>query len=109
MGAHLVHSASSEFETHVVSRKVNNLQDTAIIHYPIDLGKFWDSDYLPKRVDIVVYLAQADSNLKSPEDSQEIFSVNTFSALCALEYARKARAKTFVFAPNSRKYGKRSV
>ncbi len=98
LGSHLVDSVSTEFETHVVSRKINNLKESSIVHYPIDLGKFWDSASLPQRVDIVVYLAQADSNLKSPEDSQEIFSVNTFSVLCALEYARKARAKTFVFA-----------
>ncbi|MDG2351301.1 MAG: NAD(P)-dependent oxidoreductase [Acidimicrobiales bacterium] len=98
LGSHLVDTVSAEFETHVVSRKVNDIKEASIVNYPIDLGKFWESKSLPERVDIVVYLAQADSDLKFPEDSQEIFSVNTFSVLCALEYARKAKAKTFVLA-----------
>lgn len=98
LGSELVGSVCTEFETHIVSRKTKNFTEGSIVHHPTDLGKFWSISSLPERIDTVVYLAQADTTLKFPEDSQEIFSINTFSVLSALEYARKAGAKTFVFA-----------
>jgi len=73
--------------------------------YFIDLESEWTSDSLPGHVDSVVYLAQSEKFREFPESAESIFRVNSLSLLKAFEYARRAGARTFVYASSGGVYG----
>lgn len=63
-----------------------------------DLSQPLDEVRLPDRVDVIIHLAQSKYFREFPDYSENIFQVNTESTLRLLEYARRAKAKTFVLA-----------
>ena len=71
----------------------------------IDLGHDWDAGTLPKAIDIVIYLAQSEKFREFPKTAESVFRVNTFGLLKALEYARQAGAKTFIYTSSGGVYG----
>ncbi len=74
----------------------------------IDLGWEWAANALPAHIDSVVYLAQSEKFRDFPEAAESIFRVNTLSLLKAFDYARRAGARTFVYASSGGVYGKSS-
>ena len=66
---------------------------------PLDMG------ILPPEVDAVVYLAQSEQFRDFPASACGIFEVNTATLLRALDYARGAGARHFVFASSGGVYG----
>lgn len=64
-----------------------------------------DTSSFPKTVDAVVHLAQSDHFREFPEMAEDVFNVNTLTTLRLLEYARKAGAKTFIYATSGGVYG----
>jgi UDP-glucose 4-epimerase len=71
----------------------------------IDLEQEWTHDGLPDRVDSVIYLAQSEKFRNFPEFAESVFRVNTLSLLKALDYARRAGVRTFVYASSGGIYG----
>lgn len=71
----------------------------------LDLGKEWSDKDLPKKMDIIIHLAQSEKFREFPESSEEIFSVNTLSTIKFLEYGRKAGIKKFIYASSGGIYG----
>lgn len=71
----------------------------------LDLSQKWNDDLLPSNMDAVIHLAQSEHFRDFPEFSEDIFNVNTLSTLRLLEYARKAGAKTFIYASSGGIYG----
>ena len=74
----------------------------------IDLGWEWAANALPAHIDSVVYLAQSEKFRDFPEAAESIFRVNTLSLLKAFDYARRAGARTIVYASSGGVYGKSS-
>ena len=60
---------------------------------------------LPGRVESVVYLAQSEHFREFPARALNIFGVNTAGLLRALDYARGAGVRNFVFASSGGVYG----
>ncbi|HEX8528133.1 NAD-dependent epimerase/dehydratase family protein, partial [Allosphingosinicella sp.] len=63
-----------------------------------DLEQRPDWDSLGERVDAIVYLAQSPHFRLFPERAADVFAVNSGEVLRALDYARRAGAKRFVYA-----------
>lgn len=70
---------------------------------PLDLRDPAFTDLLPKRVDVLVHLAQAATSF--PEGVADLYTVNTVSVLRALEFARTAGASFFLLASSGSVYG----
>jgi UDP-glucose 4-epimerase len=68
--------------------------DLAAPHVPEDL---------PRQIDAVVYLAQA--NVPIPDQAITMFQVNAASVVSALDYARRGGARRFVFTSSGSVYG----
>ena len=60
---------------------------------------------LPSRVDSVIHLAQSEHFREFPERAEDVFQVNTVSALRLLDYARRAGARHFIMASSGGIYG----
>ena len=70
-----------------------------------DFTRPFDTGGLPPQVDAVVYLAQSEQFRDFPASACNIFEVNTATLLRALDYARGAGVRHFVFASSGGVYG----
>jgi len=71
-----------------------------------NLNNFFDIDYLPKSIDIIIHLAQSYNYHLFPDKADEIFTVNVSGTLRLLEYARKADCQLFVYSSSGGVYGR---
>jgi UDP-glucose 4-epimerase len=109
IGSHLVASLASANEVWVLdnlsSGKMKNLEGTGA---HLVAGSILDDnafDHLPERVDLVFHLAAMTSVAESMAKPCECVEINTIGTLNVLEWARKGRAKKFVFASSAAVYG----
>lgn len=93
------------FQLYGISRSVN----TKVSNFVLDLSTNWSDDILPKKIDVVIHLAQSEKFRDFPESANEVFQVNTLSTLKLLEYARKAGAKKFIYASSGGVYGNSDI
>ena len=93
------------FQLYGISRSVN----TKVSTFVLDLSTNWSDDILPKKIDLVIHLAQSEKFRDFPESANEVFQVNTLSTLKLLEYARKAGAKKFIYASSGGVYGNSDI
>lgn len=93
------------FQLYGISRSVN----TKVSTFELDLSTNWSDDVLPKKIDVVIHLAQSEKFRDFPESANEVFQVNTLSTLKLLEYARKAGAKKFIYASSGGVYGNSDI
>ena len=93
------------FQLYGISRAVN----TKVSTFVLDLSANWSDDILPKKIDVVIHLAQSEKFRDFPESANEVFQVNTLSTLKLLEYARKAGAKKFIYASSGGVYGNSDI
>ena len=90
-----------ELQLYGISRSIN----TKVSTIELDLSTNWPDNILPKKIDVVIHLAQSEKFRDFPESADEVFHVNTLSTLNLLEYARKAGAKKFIYASSGGLYG----
>ena len=90
-----------ELQLYGISRSIN----TKVSTIELDLSTNWPDNILPKKIDVVIHLAQSEKFRDFPESADEVFHVNTLSTLKLLEYARKAGAKKFIYASSGGLYG----
>lgn len=105
IGQHLVKELADTWDIHAVSRKKHERNEANISWHCIDLEQDFDNGSLPKRVDAIVYLAQSDYFRDFPDKAINIFSVNTFQVLKALDFARRTGVKSFIYASSGGVYG----
>jgi nucleoside-diphosphate-sugar epimerase len=106
IGQRLVSALSREHKIYaMVHKSMSNIQKECCSIIFSDLSKKLDIKTLPKRVDIIIHLAQA--NVSLPEDSGELFSVNTVSTLQLLDYGSGVGMKYFILASSGDVYGGR--
>ncbi len=104
IGSHLVEKLKKEHELYLLVRSKGEKQEG--IHEVIyDLGSSHSLPELPGKIDAVIHLAQSDHFREFPEKAEDVFQVNTVSTLQLLEYARRARAKSFLLASSGVVYG----
>ena len=76
-----------------------------ISYYPIDLSSQWFDDALPSEVDAVVHLAQSSKFRDFPDSAPNVFKVNIESTVRLLDYARRVKARQFIYASSGGVYG----
>ena len=115
----LVTGASGFIGRSLVSRLAENHEVFAIIHNQysaapnekvfavmMDLARELDSSVLPKQIDVIIHLAQA--NVTFPEAGNELFAVNAGATQQLLDYGRRAAARQFILASTGDVYGRKS-
>lgn len=106
LGREVVKLLGDSAELHLLVRKKSSFpSDKNKISHEIDLSHKWDSDSLPKKIDIVIHLAQSEHFREFPEKAKNIFRVNVESTARLLEYAYESGAKHFVYASSGGIYG----
>jgi UDP-glucose 4-epimerase len=74
-------------------------------YYPIDLSGHWFDYDLPSEVDAVVHLAQSSKFRDFPDSASDVFKVNTESTARLLDYAKRSKARQFIYASSGGVYG----
>src|SRR2546426_11157922 len=64
-----------------------------------------DPSRLPASVDVIIHLAQSRQFRRFPEQAADIFAVNTAATARLLDFARRAGARSFVYASSGGVYG----
>lgn len=106
IGSNLIGRLRRAWEVHAISRHppAGNPADNVIWH-KMDLAKELDRQALPERADALIYLAQSEHFRDFPERALDIFGVNTMGLVRALDYARGAGVRTFVYGSSGGVYG----
>ncbi len=71
----------------------------------MNLAQNWSIESLPDDVDIVIHFAQSEHYKEFPDQAVDVFNVNIASTFQLLEYSRKVKASTFVYASSGGVYG----
>jgi nucleoside-diphosphate-sugar epimerase len=95
LGRHVVPLLRDQNEIFAVGRTA--ILDTETMP-PIDIATDWSTNFLPKRIDTVIHLAQSARYRDFPEGANEVFAVNLASTARLLDYARRAGAQRFLLA-----------
>lgn len=74
-------------------------------HLPFDLSSDDFDIHLPNSIEAVIHLAQSNHFKDFPEKAKDIVAVNALSTIKLLDYARRAKAKTFIYASSGAVYG----
>jgi nucleoside-diphosphate-sugar epimerase len=106
IGNHLIKLFQGCHEMILLSRRrPDYLPEGGIEWHELDLSKPISYSNLPDKVDVVIHLAQSRYYRQFPERAEDIFAVNVQGTFRLLEYARHAKAKTFLFASTGGVYG----
>ena len=96
LGYDLIQNLSSNYEVFKLVKTFDTtLGKNQIVHN--FLGEF-DETILPRKIDYIFHLAQFRDFKNFPQNSSEIFRVNTFSTLDLINYGLKSGVKKFVYA-----------
>lgn len=98
IGSYLVKSLRDDWKIFALSlHKSRQITKEGVIWIKADLSRDTKLN-LPKKIDSVIYLAQSKYFRDFPKHAVDVFQVNTNSVLKLLDYARKAGARSFIFA-----------
>lgn len=99
VGGALVRRLMPDHELFCLVRKDGVLPDHPHVHSILqDLAAPLEPNRLPATLDAIIHLAQSRQFRKFPEQAQDIFKVNVDSTAQLLDYGRRAKARTFIFA-----------
>jgi len=96
------------FVIHGIAQGNTHSPKSSIHYLTIDLASDWSLEYLPKRCDVVIHLAQSASFRDFPNSALDVFKVNIESTARLLDYARQAGVKKFIYASSGGVYGNSS-
>lgn len=88
-----------------ISRKSTFEDKSEVKFLQIDLSKDWLESSLPDNVDTIIQLSQSEHFREFPEKAEDIFRVNVMTTLKLLEFARKTKAKSYIYASSAGIYG----
>lgn len=86
----------------------NSINDS-LKHIEMDLSKELHINELPKKIDIVLYLAQSYKFRDFPNSSDEIFKINTSNILEFLNYSKNIGIKQFIYASTGSVYTEEKI
>lgn len=76
------------------------------VHYLTwDLAKDLTHPDLPKKIDVIIHLAQSNHMRDFPQHALDIFNVNVSATASLLNYAHKSAAEKFIYASTGGLYG----
>jgi nucleoside-diphosphate-sugar epimerase len=64
----------------------------------VDLSTDWNTGRLPKKIDVVIHLAQSPKYKDFPDSALDVFNTNLKTTAILLDYAKSAGAKRFILA-----------
>ena len=95
LGFEMIRRLSKDFEVFKLVKTYNkDLGDNQIVH---DFLQEIDISILPKKLDYIFHLAQFRDFKNFPQNSSEIFKVNTFSTLSLINYGMDCGIKKFIY------------
>ena len=103
IGSHLMSTFGNDDKVYAISRDQSVPGATKTLN--LDLGKLWSRADMPKKVDIIVHLAQSEQYRDFPNSAEDVFKVNTLSTVKLLDYARDIGVQQFVLASSGGIYG----
>lgn len=92
-------------EIYAITRELPTNPLQGVRYYPIDLSSQWFDGGLPSEVDAVIHLAQSSKFRDFPDSASDVFKVNTESTARLLDYAKRAKARQFIYASSGGVYG----
>jgi nucleoside-diphosphate-sugar epimerase len=106
IGTHLIKLLQGRHEMILLSRRPpDTLAENGIEWLGIDLSEPLDFSHLPDKIDVVIHLAQSRFYRQFPDKAGDIFDVNIQGTFRLLQYARHAKAESFIFASTGGVYG----
>ena len=105
IGKHVISLLKKRWELYALVKEPASLASDDAYIVRCDLANEWILERFPEPVYAVIHLAQSEHFREFPLFAEHIFKVNTISTLKLLEYARKARARTFILASSGGIYG----
>lgn len=105
IGAEVIRRIGTEHAIYAVSRRQNNLLSMKTRIISCDLSKPFDDSLFPAEIDAVIHLAQSEHFRDFPARAADVFNVNTRATFQLLDYARRAGARTFIYASSGGVYG----
>lgn len=103
IGHDLIKKLSFENNVFALSRSKISINNVTYIYCDLSNDNFYNK--LPSKVDVIFHLAQSQNFRNFPDDSKDIFNVNTISTLNLLEYARSSGCQKFIYASSGGVYG----
>ncbi len=100
---------SQDSDVYALVRSSMGIQSENVRCIVADLENGLDIALLPKKIDVVVHLAQSSKFRDFPDSALDVFNVNISSTACLLDYARQAGASQFIYASSGGIYGNGSV
>lgn len=73
--------------------------------YHVDFSSNWSEEILPKKIDVIIHLAQTKNFRNFPNSAIDIFKVNIESTARLLDYAKRAGVIKFIYASSGGVYG----
>jgi nucleoside-diphosphate-sugar epimerase len=105
IGSHLIPLLSTDHKLVLLGRRAPASSESSMAHWvEHDFHDFLDFDKLPPEIDAVIHLAQCRHYKQFPDRAQDIFDINVRSTLALLEYARVAKAHSFLYASSGGVY-----
>ncbi|MGQ0559100.1 MAG: NAD-dependent epimerase/dehydratase family protein [Sphingosinicella sp.] len=101
LGRHLL-AELAKMRVHLLGRA---LEGRPKPDYECDLGAEVKFDWLPSKMDAVIYLAQSPRYRDLPDGALEVMRVNATQVGRLLEYARAAGVRSFIYASSGGVYG----
>jgi nucleoside-diphosphate-sugar epimerase len=106
IGIHVIKLLEGHHEIILLSRKRPGiLRESSLEWRGVDISEHLDFSNLPNKVDVVIHLAQSRFYRQFPDKAGDIFDVNVQGTFRLLEYARRAKAESFIFASTGSVYG----
>lgn len=109
IGAEVIRRIDEEHAIYAVTRRQNDLISRRTRVISRDLSKPFDDLDFPAEIDAVIHLAQSEHYRDFPASAADVYNVNTGATFQLLEYARRAGAKTFIYASSGGVYGSGDV
>ena len=106
IGSKLIKLFKGRHELILLSRRRSDtLAESGIEWLGVDLSEAFDFSSMPEKIDSIIHLAQSNFYRQFPDKAGDIFDVNVQGTFRLLEYARHAKAESFILASTGSVYG----
>lgn len=106
LGGHILDVLHEKFELHAIVHRLPSRCLRSVTYHTLDLAVGWSTVRLPRRVDVIIHLAQSSRFRDFPNSALDVFRVNIESTVKLLDYAKLSGVSLFVYASSGGVYGK---
>ena len=105
IGRELINNQLKDWNVFAITRERKSDFSSEVNIIQHDFLSGFDTGKFPKKVDIIIHLAQSEFFREFPHNAQETFAINTLSTLQLLNYAQTIKVKQFILASTGSVYG----